>query len=158
MPEIRSSEQIKTELQQAKETHAKKVEERDVLEKQLETLDTEIADLLHVTSWGKERKGKIAKLEQELHLAQVKEYKEQLPKPVLTLKGDKWDNSDYRVEKVTAKRIYITPVIFTADSRNNFYVSRDGSDSWAQEWGLDIEATIKRWEQFQINNSPSRKP
>lgn len=151
MPEIRSSEQIKTELQQAKETHAKKVKETDVLEKQLEVLETEIAGLLQVM--GRERFGKIAQLEQELHLAQVKEYKEQLPKPVLTLVGNKWDESDYRVEKVTAKRIYLTAV-----GKNDFYVSRDGSDSWAQKWGLDIEATIKRWEQSQINNSPSRKP
>jgi hypothetical protein len=151
MPEIRSSEQIKTELQQTKEIHAKKIEERDAFEKQLEALENEIVGLLKVR--GRDRFGKIAELEKELYLAQMREYKEQLPKPVLTLVGNKWDKSDYRVEKVTAKRIYITAV-----GTNDFYVNRDGSDTWAQKWGLDIEATIKRWEQFQINNSPNRKP
>jgi hypothetical protein len=58
MSKNRSSEQIKIELQQAKETHRKKVEERDALEKQLETIDAEIAKLLHVTSYGKDRKRK----------------------------------------------------------------------------------------------------
>lgn len=66
-----------------------------------------MANLLHIEAWATERTGKIPELEQELHLTQVREYTEQLPKLVLTLVGDKWDKSDYRVEKVTAKRIYI---------------------------------------------------
>lgn len=161
MPEIRSSEQVKIELQEVKKTYARKSAERDVVKKQLEALESEITDLLKVKMNG-DRVGKIAELEQELHLAQVREYKEQLPKPVLTLVGDKWDKSDYRVDKVTAKRIYITAVRFVIGSSNDFYVNRDGSDTlgqkWAQKWGLDIEATIKRWEQYQANNSPTRKP
>ena len=151
MLEIRSLKQIKTELQQVKKTYAIKINKRVALKKKLEALESEITALLQIK--GKDRFGKIAKLEQELHFAQVRKYKEQLPKPVLTLVGDKWDKLDYRIEKVTAKRIYITAI-----GTNDFYVSRDGSDSWAQKWGLDIEATIKRWEQFQINNSPTQKP
>lgn len=158
MPESRSSEQVRIELQEAQKTYAKKSAERDALKKQLEVLESEIASLLRERIGGV-RVGEIAELEQELHLAQVREHKERLPKPVLTLEGDKRDKPDYRVDKVTAKRIYITAV---NSSSNDFYVNCDGSGTWtqrwAEKWGLDIEATIKAWEQFQINNSPNRKP
>jgi hypothetical protein len=158
MPETRSSEQVKTELQEVKKTYARKINERDVLKKQLEALESEIVALLTV-KMNRDREGKIPELEQELHLAQMREYKEQLPKPVLTLVGDKWDKSDYRVDKVTAKRIYITAV---NSGSNDFYVNCDGSGTWTQkwakDWGLDIEATIKVWEEYTINSSPNRKP
>ena len=157
MPEIRSSGQIKTELQQVKQTYARKSAERDVLKKQLEALESEIKGLLREKIGGN-KVGKIAELEQELHSAQIREYKERLPKPVLTLEGDKRDKSDYRIDKITAKRIYITAV----GSNNDFHVNRDSSytwgQRWAQEWGLDIEATTEAWEQYQANNSPTRKP
>lgn len=147
--ESRNSEAIKTELRQAKKTRAKKVDERDELSKKMEVLDGEIAELLHI-KWGGDRVGKIAELEKELHLAELKEYKEQLPKPVLTINWS--DDPDYRIEKVTPKRIYITPM-----RGSSFHVSRDGSDSWAIRWGLDVDATIAVWEKFQINYSATRK-
>lgn len=149
--ESRDSAAIEAELKEAKKARAIKVDKRYALAKELEDLDAEIAELLHV-KWGGDRVGKIAELEQQLHTAKLKEYKEKLPKPVLTITWE--DDPDYRIEKVTPKRIYFTAL----KNPHDFYVSREGSDSWGQQWGLDIPATIAVWDGFQANNSPTRKP
>jgi hypothetical protein len=153
MKEKRNSEAIKAELNKAKEERARKVDERDELAKKLEALDGEIASLLHI-QWGGARVGTIEKLEKELYIAEVREYREQLPKPVLTIHWE--DDPDYRIEKITAKRIYITSM--RGGGGSDFYISLDGSDSWTKRWGLDIPATIALWNKFAANNSTTREP
>lgn len=97
--------------------------------------------------------GNIPQLEKELHTARGREYRETLPAPVLTIQPSWEPKANFLIEKVTSKRIYLTTIV-----GNDFYVSRDGSDSWSRTWGLDIPATIAVWQNFLANNSPTRKP
>lgn len=147
----RNSKEIEAELNQTKNYHREKIKKREELKKKLEEVEAEIAEMFSVR-WGSQKTGRIPVLEQEFHTAKEREYRDTLPAPILKL-HPKWETVNYKIEKVTAKRIYLSP-----SSGSSFYVSRDGSDNWSQRWGLDIPATIAVWEQHQINNSPTRKP
>lgn len=146
------SRKIEAELNQAKIIYNRKVKERDECKKKLEAIEAEVAELLTV-KWGGERVGNIPQLEKELHTARGREYRETLPAPVLTIQPSWEPKANFLIEKVTSKRIYLTTIV-----GNDFYVSRDGSDSWSRTWGLDIPATIAVWQNFLANNSPTRKP
>lgn len=148
----RNSKEIKIELDEARKTWKEKTEKRDELIKQLEVLNNEIKELLDV-SFNGTRKGRIGILEKELHSVSKKEHVNTLPEPVYQMKAEKCENVDFRIEKVTAKRIYL----ISSNGGGEFYVSRDGSDSWSIRYGLDIPATIKAWEIFSVNCSSTRK-
>lgn len=145
---MKTSKQVEQELEEAKVRYEFLKERKVALEKELKEVDKELRTY---ESYGRYFQGKIKTIENKLEVIKLIEESEKLPKPVFKRRGDEYVPSEenYRVSKVTPKRIYLKRINKEQPAISEDFVNKDGSGSTL--FDIDIPETLKVWEEH-INN------
>lgn len=139
---MKSSKQIKKELEEEKARYEFLKNKKDELEKELSNIEQELKGYRHSHySWGK-----IQCKEYELEKTKLIEESESLPIAVFH-SGNIDEN--YRIFKVTPKRIYIRRLNKEALTISEDFINRDGSGCWQ----FNIAETLKAWEKYKGNSN-----
>lgn len=148
---MKTSKQVEQELEEAKARYESLKNRKAALEKDLKEVETELRSY---QSYGRYSWGKIKSIEAELEAVKRIEESKRLPKPVF--KPRKVGNNeylpvgeDYRVYKVTPKRIYLRRINEERLTISEDFVNKDGS-GWTL-FVMDIPETLRVWNEY-INN------
>ena len=148
MTDMKTSKQVEQELEEAKVRYESLKNRKLELEKEIKKVETELSTY---ESRGKYFWGKIKTIENELKAIKLIEETDKLPKPVF--KPRKVGNNeylpvgeDYRISKVTLKRIYLKRINEEYLTISEEFVNKDGSGSTLLV--MDIPETLKVWEEY----------
>lgn len=137
---MKTSKQVEQELEEEKARYEYLKNKKIELEQELKEVEQELR-YYRSSSFSY---GRIKYKEQELKTIKLIEESENLPKAVLD-SGEESD--DYRIFKVTPKRLYIRTINREYGSVSEDFTNKDGSDKWKFR-NIDITETLKRYEEY----------